>query len=112
MVVKVASDEKLTYSFLFSAKGIVVLVLWSAVVFSSLLVVEKSFHARVAIQRLEILRKEGAELQVETGQLMLEKSSLVAYSRIETKAVKGLGMYVPQVEEIVIVKISGAEDAK
>ena len=112
MAAKVASDEKLTYSFLFSAKGMLVFVLWLAVVFSGLLVVEKSYHARVAIQQLETLRKEGAELQVETGQLMLEKSSLVAYSRIETKAVKSLGMYVPQVEEIIIVKINGTEDAK
>lgn len=85
-------------------KGVLVSVLWVAVVASALAVVFTTHSTRLATHELETLRHAAVDLHVESGQLLLEKSSLSAYARVERKAVETLHMTVPSIEEMVIVK--------
>jgi len=78
--------------------------LWLLVMVSALGVIHATHRARLAIQELEKLRHEAADLHAESGQLMLERSSLAAYARVEQLALKKLEMTVPQIDQVVIVK--------
>ena len=53
---------------------------------------------------LQALENQRNELQVEWGQLLLEQSSLVSQGRIEDIAVAELGMEIPAMKDIVVVK--------
>lgn len=53
---------------------------------------------------LELLRKASAEMRVTKGQLLLEKSSLAAYARVEKIAVKQLDMLPPSASQTVIIR--------
>lgn len=86
------------------AQGVLITGLWVGVVASALAVVVLTHKARNATQELEMLRHVAADLHVEAGQLLLEKSSLSAYARVEKKAIENLDMTVPSIEEMVIVK--------
>jgi cell division protein FtsL len=78
--------------------------LWLLVMVSALGVIHATHRARLATQELEKLRHEAADLHAESGQLMLERSSLAAYARVEQLALKKLEMTVPQIDQVVIVK--------
>lgn len=86
------------------AQGLLITGLWAGVVGSALGVVVLTYKIRNATQELEMLRHAAADLHVESGQLLLEKSSLSAYARVEKKAIENLNMTVPSIEEMVIVK--------
>lgn len=77
-------------------KFLVVAALWVACVISGMGVVYETHKARVATHALESARREMNDLQVESGQLSLEKSSLAAYARVEAVAVGKLHMVNPQ----------------
>lgn len=85
-------------------QGFLITMIWAAVVASALAVVFTTHSARLATHELETLRHAAADLHVESGQLLLEKSSLSAYARVEKKAIETLDMTVPSIEEMVIVK--------
>ncbi len=85
-------------------KMLVLSVMWLAIMVSSLAVVLVTHNARLATQKLEHLRHQAADLQVESGQLLLEKSSLAAFARTEQIARNKLNMVVPDLNRIVIVK--------
>lgn len=72
-----------------------VAILWLGCVISALAVVYESHLARRATANLENARRELNALQVESGQLLLEKSSLTAYSRVENAASSQLQMINP-----------------
>lgn len=72
-----------------------VAILWIGCVISALAVVYESHLARRATANLENARRELNALQVESGQLLLEKSSLTAYSRVENAASSQLQMINP-----------------
>lgn len=78
--------------------------LWLAVMISSLSVVFVTHQSRHATHQLEELRHRAADLQVESGQLLLEKSSLSAFFRVEQHALNELEMVVPELDQIVVVK--------
>lgn len=80
------------------------LCLWLLVMVSALGVVHSTHRARLATHELEKLRHEAADLHAESGQLMLERSSLAAYARVEQLALKKLDMTVPVIDQVVIVK--------
>lgn len=86
------------------AQGVLITSLWIGVVGSALAVVVLTYKTRLATQELEMLRHAAADLHVESGQLLLEKSSLSAYARVEKNAIENLNMTVPSIEEMVIVK--------
>ncbi len=72
-----------------------VAILWLGCVISALAVVYESHLARKSTANLENARRELNALQVESGQLLLEKSSLTAYSRVENAASSQLHMINP-----------------
>lgn len=84
--------------------GIVFLLLWVGCFASAMGVVYSAYASRKATQELEVLRRESTELQVVSGQYLLEKSTLAAYSRVESIAVNELQMKVPETEKTVLVQ--------
>lgn len=85
-------------------QGTFIVSLWIAVVGSALGVVFTTYKVRMATHELETLRHQAADLHVESGQLLLERSSLSAYARVEKNAIENLNMTVPSIEHMVIVK--------
>lgn len=85
-------------------RGVITIGLWFVFMFSALSVVYVTHKARVSTHELELLRHEEADLNVESGQLLLEKSSLATFVRVERLAVEKLGMRVPKTEQVMIVK--------
>ncbi len=82
--------------------GVAVLALGTIV--SALAVVFVTHQSRVATDELETLRHEAADLHVASGQFLLERSTLAAYSRIEAIALNELGMTVPTIEQVITLK--------
>lgn len=85
-------------------QGILISAAWLFVMGSALSVVYVTHRARLATHELEKLRHTAADLHAESGQLLLEKSSLAAYARVEQLAIKELNMTVPEIDQVVIVK--------
>ena len=77
--------------------------LWCVCLVSALGVVNSTFKARQATWQLETLRQEASQLQVRSGQYLLEKSSWSAYARIEVIATEELGMTTPLAEDTILV---------
>jgi cell division protein FtsL len=77
------------------SRFLIVAFLWLASVASALGVVYESHLARRATANLENSRRELNALQVESGQLSLEKSSMAAYARVESVAGEQLHMVNP-----------------
>ena len=78
--------------------------LWMAVVGSSLGVVYSTFATRQATHQLEDLRRQAADLQVDSGKYLLEKGTLAAYTRVEVEAETQLDMVVPAIESLEMVR--------
>ncbi|OMH36579.1 cell division protein FtsL [Motiliproteus sp. MSK22-1] len=74
------------------------------VVVTALAVIYSAFLYRQLFNEQQQLTQLRDGLQVEWGQLLLEQSSLAAHSRIETVVTKKLEMYVPEPNEIVVVR--------
>ena len=81
----------------------VVSVLWLLVVVSAMSVVYVTFEVRRHTSQLAQLSDRAQLLQTETSQLLLEKSALAAYARVEKIATEQLNMRVPTGHEIVVV---------
>ena len=79
-------------------------VLWLAVVSSALAVVHSTHKARVFTNKLAQAEAESAQLQVQRGQYLLERSAWGAYSRVESLAADQLSMMLPQARDIVVVE--------
>jgi cell division protein FtsL len=77
--------------------------LWAIVVISALGVVGSTQDVRIAVNQLESLRREAAQLQVEWGQYLLEQSTWAAYNRVEGIAIQELNMLAPTSERVVMV---------
>lgn len=84
--------------------GVLIVSLWAAVIGSAMGVVFVTHKARIATHQLEMVRHDAVNLHVEAGQLLLEKSSLAAYTRVEKHAIEKLEMTVPSIEQMVIIK--------
>lgn len=75
------------------------------VVLSALGVVYSSFKARHLVAEFQVLQDERNAFQEEWGQLLLEQSTLGAFSRVEQLAGKELKMAVPSPEQTVMVNL-------
>lgn len=82
---------------------IFLMLLWLAAVGSALGVVYSTYSVRQTTIQLEALRKEANQLQVRTGQFLLEQSSRAEYSRIESEARKKLNMINPDPSNTILV---------
>lgn len=72
-----------------------------AVVVSALMVVWSAHQYRVLFNQQQELVQQWDELQVEWGQLLLEQGALAANSRVESVAIKRLGMRIPDQVEVI-----------
>jgi cell division protein FtsL len=77
--------------------------LWVMALISALGVVGSTQEVRIAVNQLESLRREAAQLQVEWGQYLLEQSTWAAYNRVEGIALQELNMLAPTTERVVMV---------
>lgn len=75
------------------------------VVFSALGVIYSSFKARHLVAEFQQLQDQRNSYQEEWGQLLLEQSTLGAFSRVEQLAGKELKMAVPSPEQTVMVNL-------
>lgn len=81
----------------------VILVLWVLVLVTSIAVVHSTYQSRVLFNQSEKLNEQTYQLDVEWNQLLLEKSSLATYGRIEVAARKVLDMGQPKNADVVLV---------
>lgn len=83
---------------------LIIVALWLAVVASALAVVRATHEARQLTNRLAKAETEAAELQVQRGQYLLERSAWGAYSRVESMASEKLNMALPAAEQIIVIE--------
>lgn len=69
---------------------------------SAVSVVYSVYVSRQMVTELQTLQRESERMQVQWGQLLLEKSTWGSYSRVEQSARRHLNMYLPSVQEIVV----------
>ncbi|PIE25416.1 MAG: cell division protein FtsL [Neptuniibacter caesariensis] len=81
-----------------------VFVLVVLILVSALTVVMSAFEYRQLFNQYQLLEAERDELQVEWGQLLLEQSAWAANNRVEQKSASQLGMKVPEIEQIKVVR--------
>ncbi|MHB8424207.1 MAG: cell division protein FtsL [Gammaproteobacteria bacterium] len=74
-----------------------------AVFLSALAVIDARNENRMLFARLQQLRQQRDQINVEWGQLLLEQSTWSTHARIEQVATRKLGMVMPQHVEIVVV---------
>lgn len=82
-------------------QGILLLVLVGVLVISALLVVWSAHQYRLLFNQQQELVQQWDELQVEWGQLLLEQGALAANNRVESVAIKRLGMRIPEQVEVI-----------
>ena len=78
-------------------------LMWVLCLGSALMVVHTTFESRKAMQKLEALRSEAGQLQVLSGQYLLEKSSESSYAKVVRIATEELNMKNPEPEKTVLV---------
>lgn len=71
---------------------------------SGLSVVRTTHQNRFAFNALQELKEEAVDLNVQWGQLLIEQSTFGLDSRIEEKAASELGMQIPDLADVVMVR--------
>lgn len=87
------------------------LILFFALIFSSLGLVNSQYKARKLYIELEQLDQAAKQYDQEYGQLQLEQSTWAMHSRIELVATQVLQMRVPDSKRIQIVALGNKEQA-
>ena len=81
-----------------------VIVLWVAVLGSSLGVIYAKHEARNRFNELQQLTQQRDDLDIEWGQLQLEQSTWATHGRVERVARDDLRMVIPQASDLRIVQ--------
>ena len=84
--------------------GLVVALLWVAVLGSAAAVVHMKLRQRTLFVELERLANERDRLNIEWGRLQLEQSTWSAHGFVEQVATRQLHMTMPQANEVKIVQ--------
>jgi cell division protein FtsL len=79
-------------------------VLGLAVIFSSIGVVYAKYLSRKNFVALQELQSERERIEVEWGRLQLEESTLATHAKVESTARGRLGMHLPLIDEVVVIK--------
>ena len=79
-------------------------VLGLAVVISGVGVVYTKYLSRKNFVALQDLQAERERIVVEWGRLQLEESTLATHAKVESTARGRLGMHLPQIDEVVVIK--------
>ena len=90
-----------------SNNGVIWLVFFISLILvcsTALGVIYATNESRHLLNELQILENKRNALQVEWGQLLLEQSSLVSQGRVEDIAIAELGMKIPAMENMVMVR--------
>lgn len=87
------------------------LILFFALIFSALGLVNSQYKARKLYIELEQLDQAAKQYDQEYGQLQLEQSTWAMHSRIELVATQVLQMHVPDSKRIQVVALGGKEQA-
>lgn len=87
------------------------LILFFALIFSALGLVNSQYKARKLYIELEQLDQAAKQYDQEYGQLQLEQSTWAMHSRIELVATQVLQMRVPDSKRIQIVALGGKDQA-
>ena len=94
----------LVFTHLFNRKQLVLLCLVFAVLFSALGMIYVTHTTRVLHATYQHNLIEQAQLQVQQGQLLLERSTWLTQAGIQQLAEQQLGMIIPDHQSIVIVR--------
>jgi len=79
------------------------MLVWLACLVSAFGVIYSTFTTRESVRELENLRRTAVDLRVESGKYQLEKSTLGAFSRVESIASQNLNMAAPEPMKTVLV---------
>ncbi|MCY4044499.1 MAG: cell division protein FtsL [Cellvibrionales bacterium] len=80
------------------------LILWLLILVSAISVVTVTFQSRSVFIAWQETLQTAEQLDVEWGQLILEKNTLASYTRLQGIAEKKLGMVEPKGQRIEIIK--------
>jgi len=75
-----------------------------AVLLSSFFVINAKHQNRKAFVELQALKSEQYDMETKWGQLQLEQATWAAHGRVEQIASKDLGMIIPSMDSVSIVK--------
>lgn len=81
-----------------------VLILTIAVLLSSFFVIDAKHENRKAFVELQALKMEQYQMETQWGQLQLEQAAWAAHGRVEKIARKELGMMMPSIKSVSIIK--------
>ena len=84
------------------------LMLFCALIFSSLGLVNAQHKARKLYIELEQINQQAKQSDQEYGQLQLEQSTWAMHSRVEMIAAQQLQMQVPEPKRVQVVAIKGS----
>ena len=87
-----------------SIKQIGFLLLATSILLSSFFVIYAKHENRQAFVALQELKNEQYKMQTEWGQLQLEQATWATHSRLEKIAESDLGMKIPSLDAISIIK--------
>lgn len=80
------------------------MALVAAVFLSAAGLVYSKHQSRTLYIELRDLQRERDAMEVEWGKLLLEQSTLATHGRIESEARDRLGMEIPDIESVVMVR--------
>ncbi|MGD8932912.1 MAG: cell division protein FtsL [Chromatiales bacterium] len=74
------------------------------IVASGIGVVYAKYLSRKYFVELQVLQAEAESLGVEWGRLQLEESTLATHAKVESTARGRLGMHLPRIEEVRVIR--------
>lgn len=80
------------------------LLAWLLVIVSALAVTYSTHWSRELLNQLAADMTQREKHHAEWGRLVLEQSTWTAHNRVETLAGRELGMRVPRLDEVILVK--------
>lgn len=74
---------------------------------TSIAVVHAKYLSRIEFAALQDLRAQRDSLDVDWNRLRLEEAALSTHVRVENKVRKELGMYLPRLEDVLLIEEAG-----
>ncbi len=71
---------------------------------SGIAVVQAKYQTRIHFAQLQDLRTQRDTLDVEWNRLRLEEAALSTHVRVERKAHDQLGMYLPRIDDVLLIE--------
>lgn len=78
-----------------------------AVIVSGIATVHAKYQTRIHFVQLQELRSQRDALDVEWNRLRLEEAALSTHVRVERKAQEELGMYLPRLDDVLLIEEAG-----